>query len=869
MTIRFDVLGALQIRHDNVLLPMAGLKNRTVISCLALHPEEPIPVEALLKAAWDDPPPSAVHQVRKMISSLRSSVYDGYDLVSTSQNGYLLNVTPEHSDLAQFTRLWAQAMSSSLEDEADLARAHAALALWRGRPCEGSEPRGCERRMEELLDQHRALLGKTVRAFARHGREEELVAVLQVAARIHGDGAAYEGAGRDGSPARPAAAEPAAPAAAATRREPPAELGVGRRCLPRDLRDFSGRTAEMGRLTQFLASGRPGPLVATVHGMGGVGKTALAVHVAHRTARHFPDGQLFVAIGESVSPGMNAVRDALGSLLRQLGVQDEDMPSSTDSRLVRWRDLTSDRRLLVVVDDAASAEQVEQLMPTSAHSACVVTSRVVLNAIDGALYVRLEVPSLEECLEMLCNILGAAVVDEDEAAATALVRMFDHLPLALRLASARLLTHEFLSLRELVRSLDDSESPADDLDLPGRSVLGQLNTSLIRMEQFDLDRYLKLSLLPAPELDEAAVSAATGMTTDQARRTCRRFTDRALLERVGTGAYRMHPLLARAAQTHVQASMPVEAQRRVVADALQYYKQSIGLIGSARVSPSPGPAAGLLFATLTRSATLASALDLHEAFADLCLAWERPVTLHLDVDQQQVVWGLALEAAARHRDPSARGYILLALSRCLWHRNAVAEGMDLTRRAREEAERAGDDLLRLRSLLRSSSFAWLSRDVPAGLGYLAESKALVDACRRQAGEAEVLRELMEVTSNEAALLAQREDFAAAARLSRQVVDAPDVDPRVRIMAGVTYAASQLGLRRYPEARMAEEDALREADRVRSAYGRALALQQAARTLRVLMRPDAAEAAAEEGRAAAREAGSTRLVEELNAFLPAG
>jgi DNA-binding winged helix-turn-helix (wHTH) protein len=868
--IRFDVLGPLCVRHGDELLPLTGHKYRAVISCLALHPEERMSVDALLKAAWGDPAPrSAVHQVRKMISTLRLSLDGGWGLISTLQDGYLLRATAEHSDLARFTKLYGRAMSSALATDEELTYAYDVLALWRGKPCEGSTPRGHEDRIAQLIEQHRALLLKTLKAFSDRGREDELVAILQVAARIHGESVPSTDAnGIDPLPGdRPVAASmsPAAsgPAGAAPERSP------GSRCLPRDLRDFSGRSYEVSALETFLQSRRRGPFVATIHGMGGVGKTALAVHVAHRIAHQFPDGQLYVSLDGVSSAATHTVRNTLGTLLRQLGVPDDEIPSSEESRLARWRNLTSGRRLLIVLDDAAGLAQVEPLMPASAQSACIITSRVVLSGMDGAFYLRLEVPDENQCLDLLRHIVGEALVDEDPEAARSLVRMFENLPLALRLAAARLSTREFVSVTELAHSLHASPSPVRELELPGRSVIGRLDTSLTTMEGFDYDRYLRLTLLPAPELDEITVSVALGLSAEQARRMCRRFTDRALLKRVAVGAYKMHPLLAQAARVHVQATISVEEQRSIVGEALRHYRNAMGLIGSARVSPSPGPSAALLFGTLVRAAELAQSLGLQNEFADLCLAWERPVNLYLDTDQQQQVWDLALTAAREHPQASTRGNILLALSRCLWHRNAVAEGTAATRQAWEEGERADDHLLRVRSLLRSSAFCWLAQDVESGLGYLEQAKSHLKDCHRQCGELETRREALEILSNEAALLVQRGDFATAEQLSLRVMDSPDLDPRVTIMATVTYAASLVGLQKYGEALAAATAALQEANRIRSAYGRALALQQTADTLRSLPRPEAHTAAtdaAEKGRNAARETGSIRIVQELDQLL---
>ncbi|MEV4316697.1 NB-ARC domain-containing protein [Actinocrispum sp. NPDC049592] len=648
--IRFDVLGPLRVRSDDALVQLSGRKYRTVVSYLALKPERSVAMEGLLDAAWGrQRPPSASHQVRKMISALRLSLDEGWDLVETSQDGYMLRLTPEQSDVSEFCRLFDQVMAGSLATDADLSAAYSALALWRGRPCEGSEPQSEERQIFELVEQHRVLLNKALPAFRERGRSDELTSILHAAAKIHGR--PVHAGSVITAPDVPVIDAPA----------PPDRPGspVGPRCLPRDLHDFSGRDREIGALRAMLSrAGAVQPAVATIHGMGGVGKTAMAVHVAHQLAQHYPDGQLFVSLDGFSCATTASVSSALGVLLRQMGIADEDIPSSEQGRLAQWRSVTSGLKLLIVLDDARAIEQVEPLIPPSGTSACILTSRIILNGIDGAQHISLEVPDEDECLEMLSRMVHQRFTGSQARDARALVQQCANLPLALRLAAARISTRDYVDFRELSDRLASSATALHELEVPGRSLVGRLMTSLTSLEDFDRDRYLRLSLLPCPELDEASIAASLGVSADWARRAYRRFADRALVQRTHSGAYRIHPLLLHAAHLQAQETIGYEEQRRVVQAALRHYKASNGLVGASRISPSRGPDGHVVLSTLTRSGELAKRLDLGAEFVDLCLAWEGLVRLLLDTRQQEVVWDLALEAADEHPDPLVRDRLL-------------------------------------------------------------------------------------------------------------------------------------------------------------------------------------------------------------------
>ncbi|MGJ3560465.1 NB-ARC domain-containing protein [Streptomyces sp. INA 01156] len=303
--------------------------------------------------------------------------------------------------------------------------------------------------------------------------------------------------------------------------------------MPRDLHDFGGRKREIDELQKLLTGEGSRPrLVATIHGMGGVGKTAVAVRLAHRISHHYPDGQLFVSLDGFSSASTASVSNALGILLRQKGIPDEEISSSEEGRLAQWRTITTGQKLLVVLDDVCNIEQVEPLIPPSSDSACIITSRIILNGIDGAHHISLEVPDEDECLEMLSGMIDKRFGKEEEKDARALIQQCANLPLALRLAAARISTRDFLDLRELSDQLSSSASIFSELEVPA-AVWSPAHDVLHLPGGL---RPRPLSPLVAPPLsrdDETSVAVALGVSTDWARRACRRFADRALLQRTG------------------------------------------------------------------------------------------------------------------------------------------------------------------------------------------------------------------------------------------------------------------------------------------------------------------------------------------------
>jgi DNA-binding winged helix-turn-helix (wHTH) protein len=235
--------------------------------------------------------------------------------------------------------------------------------------------------------------------------------------------------------------------------------------LPLDLADFVGRADLVDRIEQLLGDDRAVPVVA-LSGSPGVGKTALAIHAAHRLAARFPDGQLFVNLhGATAGLEPLAPLEVLGRFLRVLGTDPAAIPADLDEASGVFRSRVADRRMLVVLDNAADAAQVAPLLPGASGCGVLVTSRRALTSLDGAAHLHLDVLEPGEALELLRRLAGEVrIAGEPEAAAEA-ATLCGRLPLALRIVGARLAARPALPVSALTGRLGDAQRRLDELEL--------------------------------------------------------------------------------------------------------------------------------------------------------------------------------------------------------------------------------------------------------------------------------------------------------------------------------------------------------------------------------------------------------------------
>ncbi|GLZ29962.1 NTPase [Lentzea sp. NBRC 105346] len=355
-------------------------RQRCLLTALLLEPGRAVPVPRLLAAVWgDDQPSTPQNALRTQIHRLRRTLADTSDItLATVGDGYSLEIDPGLVDLHRFRRLLAEARTSD-DPALTIQLLRSALGLWQGAPLSGLPE-------TPWWDSVRtALLAE------RQAAQEELAQ---------------------------AESEPVAPTMVPHQ-------------LPASIPDFTGREKQLNELAECAET----VVITAIDGTAGVGKTALALHFAHRLPERYPDGQLYVNL-RGFDPHVRPLRPAevLTQFLRALGIKPERVPISLDEQAALYRTLLSDRRLLVLLDNAADADQVRPLLPGTESCLVLITSRNRLADLD-AHPLFLDVLDPDEAVALLREVLGERV-DDEPAAARELARLCGYLPLALRIAAA-------------------------------------------------------------------------------------------------------------------------------------------------------------------------------------------------------------------------------------------------------------------------------------------------------------------------------------------------------------------------------------------------------------------------------------------------
>jgi transcriptional regulator with XRE-family HTH domain len=335
--------------------------------------------------------------------------------------------------------------------------------------------------------------------------------------------------------------------------DPGAAVVTVPRQLPLTVLSFAGRVAEIARLDLWLGEARgtaAGPAIFGISGMAGVGKTALALHWAHRVAGEFPDGQLHVSLdgrGPGQADRLADVAEALGGFLVALGVGPGRVPATLPGRQELYRRLVAERRMLISIDNAKDTAQVRALAPAAAGCVVVMTSRMRLAELagpDNARLLNLDVPEEAETAELLSGRLGADRVRAEPQAVRELIALCGRLPLALVIVAARAAVSGW-RLSVLAAELADARQRLDALDL-GDSTTDLRSVFSWSCQQLSphATRLLRLvALHPGPEFSALAAARLAGMPTPQAQASLRELAHASLICEHRPGRYRLHDLL--------------------------------------------------------------------------------------------------------------------------------------------------------------------------------------------------------------------------------------------------------------------------------------------------------------------------------------
>jgi DNA-binding SARP family transcriptional activator len=606
---KFRVLGPLEVlADDGRRLDVGGHRQQIVLACLALEPGRVISVGRLVTAVYGERLPSSARaQVQICVSALRRllAANGRPEAITTRHQGYALEVPEAEVDLHRYESLLARASAATGREAAN--RYREALGMWRGAPLEGleSEPlraaadRLVERRLtatEECIDheldlgRHGDLIaelsglvaahplrerfrGQLMLALYRSGRQAEALECYRSARRVlieelglepserlqllersilSSDAGLTVPAVRETIDIGPApAAEPVLPVAAESL-EPVLSGGTGPSMLPTDIADFTGRSEQIRQMQTRLAAAADNPAqlavpVVVIAGKPGIGKTSLCVHVSHRLTCRYPDGQLFADLhgGASRQAGPTQI---LERFLRSLGVPGGAMPEGLEERAEMYRGLLADRRILIVLDNAGSEAQVLPLLPGNASAAVLITSRRRLAGLPGVVHIAVDVFDPEQSIELLSRIAGNDRVLAETAAAAELAELCGQLPLALRIAGARLSARPHWTLEQLASRLENESRRLDELKHGALGIRVSISHTYDNMEADARRLFRRLALLDFPVFAGWVSAALLDQPLADAQDLLDELVDAQLVEITGTEAglssqYRFHDLI--------------------------------------------------------------------------------------------------------------------------------------------------------------------------------------------------------------------------------------------------------------------------------------------------------------------------------------
>lgn len=320
--------------------------------------------------------------------------------------------------------------------------------------------------------------------------------------------------------------------------------------LPPVVANFSGRTAEIATLLRVLDRHRKGPTgmaVVALSGKAGVGKTALAVQLAHQLAPLYPDGQLYVDL-RGVGPQPVDATEALAGFLRALGVDSDAIPATLEDRSILFRSISATRRLLIVLDNAASAIQVRPLLPAGEGCAVIVTSRPPMGDLESSESLAVEVLPTTDAVQLLTSVLGTARTADEPEAVQEIARLCGCLPLALRVASGRLLMRRHWKLSDMVELLRDDHRRLNELRVGDLEVRASFSVSYEAQDQRHQRAFRLLGLLNFVDLPGWTAAAVLDEDATEGAEVLERLCEAQLIEiagrtKSGEIRYRFHDLI--------------------------------------------------------------------------------------------------------------------------------------------------------------------------------------------------------------------------------------------------------------------------------------------------------------------------------------
>lgn len=576
----FRVLGPLTVQAGEVSVNVGGRRQRTVLSALLMSRNRVVSVDSLIDAVWPGGgPATARNQIAICVAGLRKVFGEQAgctDLISTSHPGYILNSHGHYIDAADFEERVRQARDQARSGQAVAAceLINDALALWRGPAFDGLDRGGFAEEADRLrsvrlsayedyadlqlkLGRHRTLIPELTAHVREHPLREQARAQLVLAyyrAGRRADALAVFREGRD-LMVRELGIEPG-PALQAlhnlvlqdsptltpppTNPTPAQHTGTPAQ-LPVQPASFTGRTGVLRRLDGMLDErlGHSPLTVGVISGVSGVGKTALAVHWANQVVSRFPDGQFYVDLRGFHEEAPVSAKAVLDQFLRGLGVHTAQIPADTGERAALYRSLLGGRRVLIILDNARDAEQVRPLLPGNGRCCVLITSRHPMTDLLGdyaVIQVPLQVMTPDEAESLLAEIAGPERIAAHPDATADLAALCDRLPLALRIAGARLAAKPYWSVPDLVRRLRDQRRRLDELSLGDRGIRAGFRLSYRELSPQARRLYRLVGLLAMPTFAGWVASSLLGSDCDGAEMLVEELLDAQLLEVISIDA---------------------------------------------------------------------------------------------------------------------------------------------------------------------------------------------------------------------------------------------------------------------------------------------------------------------------------------------
>lgn len=598
---KFRILGPLEVAAGPERLELGGARQQIVVATLLISANRVVTMDRLLEAIYGEfLPQTSRAQAHISISSVRRmfAAHSNEEIISTREHGYVIQVGRDQLDSEQFQELVTAARAA--RDEGQISQAVAyyrdALRLWRGPAFDGIDSqlvRAAASRLDEQriatnedclkleldVGRHHELVGELTELVRDFPLREQLRGLLMLALYRCGrtvealeayrqtrqtmieelgiePGERLQKLQHDILSSDPSLSLPAEQIGIPQVRQQIPNL------LPTDIADFTGRAAQLTQIRQRLVGSAAKDVaqavpVVVIVGKGGVGKTALAVHAAHSVAGHFDGGLLFADLHGGTSNLVGPMR-VLERFLRALGVPATQMPEGLDERAEVYRSLVADRKMLVVLDDAASESQVSPLLPGGGPAGVIITSRRGLTGLAGAAHVPLDVFDTDKSVDLLARIAGAARIEAEPEAATMVATHCGRLPLALRIAGARLSARPHWSVQQLVDRLADETRRLDELRHGDMGIRPSILLTYQSVTDQARRLFRRLALLEMPVFSGWLSAALLDRPLSVAEDVLDDLISAQLVESTGGGSgvhsqYRFHDLIRVFAREHLAA----------------------------------------------------------------------------------------------------------------------------------------------------------------------------------------------------------------------------------------------------------------------------------------------------------------------------